>query len=138
MTAVGVFRHVVRLVTQGPPVQDEGGGWVESWVPLNPPIWHCAITAASLRDLQRVSGGTVSTTATHLVRGRYHPQLSAKARLLFGDRTFEVQTVHDVEQRRIELEVVCAETTTTAAGPTAANVQSTLDRGGWYARHTTA
>ena len=138
MTAVGQFRHLVSLVTQGPPTQTEGGGWVESWLPLNPPTWYCAIQAASLRDLQRISGGTISTTATHVVRGRYHPQLSAKARLLFRDRTFEVQSVHDVDQRQIEVEVIVAETTTGATGPTMANVQSSQDRSGWVARHTTA
>ena len=135
-TPLGQFRHVVQLVQPGPPVQTEGGGWTDAWIPLNPPVWHCAIQAASLRDLQRISGGTVSTTATHLVRGRYHAQLSAKVRMLFRDRSFDVQSVHDVDQRQVEVECICAETTTAATGPTVANVQSTQDRR-WYARHTT-
>ena len=117
MAAIGQYRHRVTLV-EPTSVPDPDGGYIETWGPLDPPVWDCAIQAASLRDLQRVSGGAVETTATHLVRGRYHPQLSAAARILFRDRTFEVQSVHDREQRQIELECVCRELTSGAEGPT--------------------
>lgn len=120
MAAIGQYRHLVSLVQAGPPTPDPDGGWIDTWVPLDPPTWHCSIEAASLRDLQRISGGAISATATHLLRGRYHAQLSAKARVQFRDRMFEVQSVHDREQRQMELEVVCAEVTTTAPGPTRA------------------
>ena len=116
---IGDFRHLVDLVEPGPPQQDAGGGWIDTWVALDPPQWYCSIQAASLRDLQRISGGTVSATATHLLRGHYHPQLSAKARIVFRDRTFDVQSVHDVDQRQLTVEVICAESTTLADAPTA-------------------
>jgi SPP1 family predicted phage head-tail adaptor len=117
-TPIGQYRHLVSLVQPGTAPPDPDGGWGETWVPLTPPTWHCAIQAASARDLQRLSGGTISTTATHLVRGRYHPQLSAKARIQFGARVFDVQSVHDLDQRQIEVECICAEIVTTAGGPT--------------------
>jgi head-tail adaptor len=119
-TPIGQFRHVVTLLVPGvPATPDPDGGWGgDPWVPLSPSTWHCSIEAASARDLQRLSGGTISSTATHLVRGRYHPQLSAQARIQFGARLFDVQSVHDLEQRQIEVECICAEVTTTAGGPT--------------------
>jgi head-tail adaptor len=108
-TPVGQYRHLVSLVQPGPPTPDPDGGWGETWVPLTPSTWHCAIQAASLRDLQRLSGGLLSTTATHVLRGRYHAQLTRAARIQFGDRVFDVESVHDLEERQIEHEVIAHE-----------------------------
>jgi head-tail adaptor len=109
-TAIGQFRHVVSLVVPGASTPDPDGGWGgEAWVPLDPPTWHCSIQAASLRDLQRLSGGVLSTTATHVLRGRYHPQLTRNARIQFGNRVFDVESVHDQDERRIEVEVIAHE-----------------------------
>ena len=123
MAAIGQYRHRVRLErkTTAP---DPDGGYVEAWIPLMPADWDCSIEAASLRDLQRISGGAINATATHLVRGRYHAQLSADVRMLFRDRTFEVQSVHDREQRRMELECICHEITSGQDQPTRAPARS--------------
>jgi SPP1 family predicted phage head-tail adaptor len=117
MAPIGQYRQRVQ-VERRTTTPDPDGGYLEVWVPLDPPTWDCAIQAASLRDLQRISGGAVNATATHLVRGRYHAQLAANARILFRDRTFEVQSVHDREQRQIELEVICHELTSGQDQPT--------------------
>jgi SPP1 family predicted phage head-tail adaptor len=115
--ALGEYRHRVQ-VERKTSTPDPDGGYLEVWLPLDPPTWDCAIQAASLRDLQRISGGTVNATATHVLRGRYHAQLSADARILFRDRTFEVQSVHDREQRQMFLEVICHELTSGQDQPT--------------------
>jgi head-tail adaptor len=109
-TAIGQFRHVVSLLQPGAGTPDPDGGWGgDAWDPLDPPTWHCSIQAASLRDLQRLSGGVLSTTATHVLRGRYHPQLTRTARIYFGTRVFDVESVHDQDERRIEVEVIAHE-----------------------------
>jgi head-tail adaptor len=117
MAAIGEYRHRVQ-VERKTTAPDPDGGYLEVWVPLDPPDWHCSIQAASLRDLQRISGGAINATATHLLRGPYHAQLAANARIRFGDRTFDVQSVHDRDQRQIELEVICHELTSGQDQPT--------------------
>lgn len=109
MTAIGQYRHRVNVEAPGQPVPDGDGGWIETWVPLVPPVWDCAIEIASAKDLEQVTGGAVITTATHFLRGRYHPQLSIVARIKFEDRVFEIQSVHDRDQRRIEIWVLARE-----------------------------
>lgn len=107
--SASAYRHVVTLDTAGDPALDDAGGYTEPPVPLTPATWHCSIQAATARDLARVGGGQVSSTATHILRGRYHAQLTEAARIHFGDRTFDVESVHDVDERRIELDVVARE-----------------------------
>jgi len=103
------YRHVVTLDTAGAPALDDAGGYTEPPIALVPATWHCSIAAATARDLERVAGGVVSATATHILRGRYHAQLSEAARITFGDRVFDVESVHDRDERQTELEVIARE-----------------------------
>lgn len=109
VTPIGAFRHFVTLDTAGTPQPDGAGGYTEPPIPLTPATWFCSIQAASARDLERVGVGAISATATHILRGRYHAQLTNAARVHFGDRTFAVESVHDRDERRIELEVIARE-----------------------------
>jgi head-tail adaptor len=120
---------VVTLEAPGTPVPDPAGGFREVWAPLVPATWHCSIQAASLRDLERITGGAISSEATHVLRGRYHPGISTAARIRFGARLFEIQTVHDRDQRQIELVLICHEMTTGATGPRVAP-EVTYERSG--------
>jgi head-tail adaptor len=124
MTAIGSFRRLVRLERPGPPAIEPAGGYTETWTPLTPPTWHCAIRTATAYDIERIAGGVVTATATLLVRGRYHAELlaaGAAARIRVTatptDRILEIASVHDREERGIELEVLAREVTGTTATP---------------------
>jgi head-tail adaptor len=57
-----------------------------------------------------------------ILRGRYHADLVAKgqlARVRFHDRVFEVASVHDRDERQIELEVFAREVTGRVQGAAA-------------------
>ena len=101
-TNVGTHRHVVTVQGQGTPVPDGDGGYTESWTNLVPATWRCSIVPATARDLERITAGTVIATATHIVSGRYHPQIAISTRLVFGTRLFSVTGVSDPEERHIE------------------------------------
>lgn len=109
MSGIGDFVHLVELSKAGPTPDDPEGGYSRTFVALNPPVWYCSITAASARDLERVSGGLVTQTATHLIRGRYHPQLTADCRITFRGRAFEVTSVQDRNQQQNEMDVLAVE-----------------------------
>jgi head-tail adaptor len=122
MAAIGTFRHVVALETPGPPELDDAGGYSETWAPLTPAVWHCAIDMATTADVERIGAGTILTSADVILRGRYHADLVAKgnaARVRFHDRVFEVASVHDREARGIELEVLAREVTGRVQGAAA-------------------
>jgi head-tail adaptor len=105
----GMHAQLVTLDQPGDPVPDGLGGYTEGYTPLVPATWYCASQAATARDLERQIAGTVQATATHLVRGAYHPGITTETRLQFEGRTFEVQSVQNVDERDVESVLVCAE-----------------------------
>jgi head-tail adaptor len=112
--AIGAYRHRIRLENPGPPVMDGYGGYTDGWLPLNPveadgSNADASIEAASARDLERITAGTVAATATHLVRMRFHPDVTTNTRIVFRDRVLEIQSVQNVEERDIALILICAE-----------------------------
>jgi head-tail adaptor len=108
---IGAYRHVVTLAGLGAPVPDGDGGYTIGPAPLDPPTWHCSIDPATQRELEQVSAGTVITTASHIVRGRWRPDITTETQLTFRGRTLHVTSVRNLEERNITLELVCEEQT---------------------------
>jgi head-tail adaptor len=107
--AIGAYRHRLAVENPGTTVPDGDGGYTAAYAPADPPYVDASITAATARDLERVTAGTVLATATHLIRTRFHPGITTDTRLLFEGRRFEVQSVQNVDQRDIALILICAE-----------------------------
>lgn len=106
--AVGEYRHVVTLqaFTRQP---DGEGGWIESWTDLDPAQWDVSIVRATVRDLERVGSGTILTTATHIIEGRYRPDVTLNARLMFEGRAFAVTGFDNVQERDRILRLIVEE-----------------------------
>lgn len=107
--AIAERRHLVRLQNPGLAVPDGDGGYTQTWTDLNPPTVKVQIRPASARDLERVASGTVLSTATHVVTGPYHPDVTTQTRVVFGDRTFNVIGVSNIDERNIEMVLTCVE-----------------------------
>jgi len=110
--AIGEYRHVVRFQTPTS-VPDGDGGVVETWADLDPP-WSVAIQAISLartvREMEQATGGTIVATATHIIRGRYRPDVGVEARMIFDGRTFRITGVASPHERKLELWLFASET----------------------------
>jgi hypothetical protein len=122
-TTIAKTRHLVRLDEPGPPVPDGEGGWTEGSVPLNPPAWYCSIEAATAYGMEREIAGTVSATASHLLRGRFHPGISTTTRIFLTDlhrggveRRFEVESVRTLDEAGVQLAVLAHEVLDPPAG----------------------
>lgn len=107
--AIGSYRHRVSIANPSGYVPDGDGGYTSGYVPATPPVIDASIQSATARDLERVTAGTVMATATHLIRCRFHPEITTASRLTFKGRTFEVQSVQNVDERDIALVLICAE-----------------------------
>ena len=103
------YRHLVLLQDPGPAVPDGDGGFTNSWVDLAPPTWHCSIAPATAKDLERVANGTVLSTNTYIVKGRYRPDVVTTSRLVFNGRLFSITGASNPEERNITLELVAVE-----------------------------
>lgn len=109
--AVGALRHSVTLENPtGPAIPDSDGGSTFTWASLAT-VW-AEIKPATARDLERVTAGTVLSTATHVVTLRHLVGVTTQTRVLFNDRVFQVTGVSDPEERHIELNLVCVEVVT--------------------------
>lgn len=109
---IGSLRHRVTLDSPGGTVPDGDGGWTQAWAPLNPSQVWASITPATARDLERVTAATVISSASYIVRMRYHPQVTTQTRLTFKGRTLSVIGVANTEERNAELVLVCVEMVT--------------------------
>lgn len=114
--SIGDYRHVVTV--QGPlgqPVSDGDGGYTQAPTSLNPATWRCSIEPATARDLERIAPGTVIATASHILTGHYHPQITTATQIVFVDEqfgvthTFSVTGVSNPGMRNITTIAVCVE-----------------------------
>lgn len=106
---VGSIRHRVTLQNPGVDVPDGDGGYTQVPAPLVPPQVWASIVPATAREMERVVANTVETSATHLVRVRYHPGITTETQVLFGSRVFYVTGIQNIEERNVELVLVCTE-----------------------------
>ena len=84
---IGAYRHLVTL-------EDPNG-------PMDPPVWDCSIQSSGLQ--------VVDGLAAFVVRGRFHPAITIETQINFEGRTFQVQSVTDVDEKHVELVLNCVE-----------------------------
>lgn len=111
-SAIGERRHLVTLQNPGPAIPDGEGGFTQTWTDLTPATWYCAIDPATARDLEKVTAGTILSTASHVLRGKYHAGITTLTRVLFNGRTFQVSGVANPEERGMETIAIATEVVT--------------------------
>jgi head-tail adaptor len=87
---LGTYSARVRFQNPGPATPDGDGGYVESWIDCVPAEWKVSLTQATTASLERIAAGTVISTATHLVEGAFHPQVSTLTRMTHGDQVYAI------------------------------------------------
>ena len=106
---IGALRHRVQLENPGVAVPDGDGGYTQVPAELNPPEVWASITPATTRELERTVAGTAQSAASHIIRMRYHPQVTTQTQLVFNGRRFYVTGVSNVDERNIELVLTAQE-----------------------------
>lgn len=102
--------HRVLLQKPGPAVSDGDGGFLQTWTDLAPPAMSAEILPATAQNLERrVSAGTVTATATHVMTMPYHPQITTKVRVIYNGRTFMVTGVSNPEEANVLSVLLCDE-----------------------------
>ena len=101
----GSLRHTVT-VQQRTELPDAYGEPAQTWTTLhaNQPA---SIEPLSGREL--ITAQAVQSDVTHRVRMRYVAGVQTKHRILFGSRVFDIRAVRNVDERNIELEMLCTE-----------------------------
>ena len=104
MSSLGRYRHLVLFQNPAPPVPDGDGSFTLTWSDVA--SWPVSLEPATARDLERVTSGTVISTAAYLVTGRYHPSVSTQTRMIEGGRIFAITGVTNVHERGDKMELI--------------------------------
>lgn len=108
--AAGLRRHYVTFANPDDPASPDGdGGYTQTFTALDPPGAYVQIDAATARDQARAIAGTIASTASHVLRGPFHPQVTTLTRITFGSRTFQVLGKENSEERDLDMVLLCAE-----------------------------
>jgi len=100
----GELRHRLTLQANRP-VQDSFGAETETWVTLAT-VW-AGISA--LKGHEMFTAQQTVAEVTHKVRMRYRAGVEPAMRLLFGARKFDINWVNNIDERNVELELLCTE-----------------------------
>ena len=84
---IGAYRHLVTLAHPA--------------VTLDPATWACSLQPAGAQ----VADGL----AAFFIRGRFHPGIGLETQIQFEGRTFQVQSVSDLDERHKEIQVMAVE-----------------------------
>lgn len=100
----GGLRHRVTIQTPTH-AQDTQGGLTESWANGNT-VW-ASIETLYGRELMYARQS--ESQATCLIRMRYDATITERHRLLFGTRTFGIESINNVDERNAEMVLSCRE-----------------------------
>ncbi len=84
---------------------DSQGGWTDTWTDSTT-VWA---SIEPKKAYERFQGGQLQTPATHLVKMRYKAGITAKSRLKYGTRVFEVKEVRNLEENDEFLDILVVE-----------------------------
>lgn len=111
---LGGQRNLINVFNPGAPVSDGDGGFTLTYSAAMQPTWWASIERAGQQKAARVFSDTTLSHATHLLQGRFHPQLITKSRVTWTDRssvlhTADVLDVDDVQGRGVETVALVSE-----------------------------
>ncbi len=103
---LGDLRQAATVSNPGAQVPDGGGGYVLEYAQAGPG-WRCQIEKATVRAAERHFAAAVIAKATHVLSGRYNPNIISKSRIAWTDRngeahSAEVLDVDDTEGQGVE------------------------------------
>ena len=100
----GKLRHPIELQSQDR-TPDGIGGFTVTWVTYRMPWAWIRPTSGN----ETVVGDQIQAAITHDIVIRYQPGVLAEDRVLFGERTFNIRSVINVEERSRWLQLRCEE-----------------------------
>ena len=108
MSTIGLMRHRVAIAnpTRTP---DGDGGYTDTWVAADPsPVW-ARIEPATASNTERLIGNTIEAPISHIVTLRWHAGVTARSRLTYEGREFNVRGTQNVQERDRWLVLACEE-----------------------------
>jgi hypothetical protein len=81
----------------GNPVPDGDGGFTLAYAPLTLSPWRCAIQKATLALSEKHFSQATIARATHVINGRYNPEMSMRTRVSWTDRNGDLHVANVID-----------------------------------------
>lgn len=101
------LRHRVALEAEAP-APDGGGGQGDPWAAATT-VATLRACITPLRGRERLQAQQLEAGVTHRILLRYRPGVTARQRLRYGARVFNIRAVINVEERNRWLEILAEE-----------------------------
>lgn len=101
----GILRHEIDIQAHTETPADDGTV-ARSWANVATD-WRAAVIP--LRGKEYFEARQVKDTTTHRIRIRYYDGLTPKHRIIHDSRTFNIETVINVDELDHEMDVMCQE-----------------------------
>lgn len=101
---IGTLRHRITIQNKTT-IKDTVGQEKETWVDLAT-VWA---SIEPLKGREYFAAHAVNAENTIKIRIRYYPGLKPTHRIKYGTRIFDIQSVINVDERNIEMILMCVE-----------------------------
>ena len=101
----GRLRHNVTIQQDTGSVRDASGHPTPSWTTLV----QCPASVEPLSGQEFWTAQQMAAGVTHRVRIRYYPGITSQMRVLHRNRYLNIEAVRNLDERDIELELLCKE-----------------------------
>ena len=101
---IGTLRHKITLLSEQT-AADAGGGSAITWT-ANGSVWASVERLQSTQDFLGERRRRLKRIAATV---RYRPNFSSGQRLIFGDDTFEITSIEDIDDRGRRVTLICEE-----------------------------
>lgn len=105
--AAGELRHRITLVQPGGTTSATGGVTPGAGTTFAENV-PAAISSSLGREVLQAS--QLNASVSHVIRMRYMAGVTPAMTVTFEDRTLQILSVLDVDERHVELQLLCAET----------------------------
>jgi SPP1 family predicted phage head-tail adaptor len=101
----GQLRHRITIQQRAQTVVD--GDQVTTWTD----VWTCSAAIEPISGREYFSAASISADVSHRIRIRYTSAFAPlpNMQIVYGSRTFDIQTVMNVEERNHELHLMTKE-----------------------------
>lgn len=100
----GQLRHTISIQEQTD-TADGMGGFTTAWADS----YKCKAAIWPLSARESLDAMKLELVVTHKIRIRYRSGITAKNRILFGSRTFNIVSIINNDERNISLDIMATE-----------------------------
>ena len=100
----GQLRHRITIQTRTEST-DAIGGYTETWATY----YECWAAVWPIKSAEQLDAMKLENQITHRIRIRYRSGITTKHRVLFGERTFQIVSKMNPDERNIMLDLMSTE-----------------------------